>query len=101
MPALVWATAEGFSGDARFDLTVGYGRIVFPYILFMSLAALFSGVLNATGHFAAAAAAPVLLNIFVICAMTAAAFLGQTVITWLVWTVPLAGIATLAGLDAE
>ena len=30
----------------------------------MSLAALFSGVLNATGRFAAAAAAPVLLNIF-------------------------------------
>jgi len=33
MPALVWATAEGFAGDARFDLTVDFGRIVFPYIL--------------------------------------------------------------------
>ncbi|MGB0913954.1 MAG: murein biosynthesis integral membrane protein MurJ, partial [Phaeobacter italicus] len=54
MPALVWATAGGFVGDARFDLAVGYGQIVFPYILFMSLAALFSGVLNATGRFAAA-----------------------------------------------
>ncbi|MGR3619930.1 MAG: murein biosynthesis integral membrane protein MurJ, partial [Roseovarius sp.] len=70
MPALVWATAEGFRGDERFDLAVGFGRIVFPYILFMSLAALFSGVLNANGRFAAAAAAPVLLNIFAIGAMT-------------------------------
>ena len=64
MPALVWATAEGFSEDGRFDMTVGFGRIMFPYILFMSLSALFSGILNATGRFAVAAAAPVLLNIF-------------------------------------
>ena len=96
MPAFVWATAEGFSGDARFDLTVGYGRIVFPYIVFMSLAALFSGVLNATGHFAAAAAAPVLLNIFVVLAMVMANVLGQQVIDWLLWSIPLAGVAQLA-----
>ncbi|MEO3476572.1 murein biosynthesis integral membrane protein MurJ [Phaeobacter sp. CAU 1743] len=96
MPALVWATAEGFVGDARFDLAVGYGHIVFPYILFMSLAALFSGVLNATGRFAAAAAAPVLLNIFACSAMITGAALGHEVITWLVWTIPVAGVAQLA-----
>ena len=54
MPALVWATAEGFAGTERFDLTVSFGRVVFPYVLFISLAALFSGMLNAAGHFAAA-----------------------------------------------
>lgn len=96
MPALVWATAEGFKGDERFDLAVGYGYVVFPYILFMSLAALFSGVLNATGRFAAAAAAPVLLNIFACSAMIAGAVLGGEVITWLIWVIPLAGIAQLA-----
>ncbi|MGH1447296.1 MAG: murein biosynthesis integral membrane protein MurJ [Cognatishimia sp.] len=95
MPALVWVTAEGFYGDERFDLTVGYGRIVFPYIFFMSLAALFSGVLNATGRFAAAAAAPVLLNIFAVTAMTIGAVLGHDVIHWLIWTIPVAGIAQL------
>lgn len=95
MPALVWATAGGFDAE-RFDLTVGFGRIVFPYIFFMSLSALFSGVLNATGRFAAAAAAPVLLNIFVIVAMTGAWVTGGTVITWLIWTIPLAGVAQLA-----
>ena len=96
MPALVWITAGGFSGDARFDLTVGYGRIVFPYIFFMSLSALFSGILNATGRFAVAAAAPLLLNVFVITAMSVAHLSGQSVITWLVWTIPFAGIAQLA-----
>ena len=96
MPALVWATAGGFVGDARFDMAVGFGHVVFPYILFMSLAALFSGVLNSHGHFAAAAAAPVLLNVFVISAMTVGALVGGAVITWLIWAIPLAGVAQLA-----
>ncbi|WP_264212433.1 murein biosynthesis integral membrane protein MurJ [Leisingera thetidis] len=96
MPGLVWLTAGGFVGDARFDMAVGYGHIAFPYILFMSLAALFSGVLNATGRFAAAAAAPVLLNIFACAAMAAGAVLGGSVVDWLVWTIPVAGVAQLA-----
>ncbi|ETX15179.1 virulence factor MviN [Roseivivax halodurans JCM 10272] len=96
MPALVWATAEGFAGDERFDMTVAYGRIVFPYIFFISIAALLSGALNASGRFAAAAAAPVLLNVMVIGAMIAAEYLGGQVVTVLVWTIPLAGVAQLA-----
>ena len=96
MPALVWLTAEGFSGDERFDMTVGYGRVVFPYILCMSLAALFSGILNATGRFAVAAAAPVLLNILLVAAMIFAALTGAKIITWLIWTIPVAGAAQLA-----
>lgn len=96
MPALVWATASGYTADGRFDLTIGFGRIVFPYILFMSLAALFSGVLNAKGHFRAAAAAPVLLNIFTVVSMVTAYVVGGSVIHWLIWTIPVAGIAQLA-----
>ncbi|MGP6087705.1 murein biosynthesis integral membrane protein MurJ [Antarctobacter jejuensis] len=96
MPALVWATAGGFSGDERFDLTTGYGRIVFPYILLISLAAMFSGVLNATGRFAAAAAAPVLLNILVCTSMAIGSAMGGEVILWLIWAVPVAGVAQLA-----
>ncbi|WP_171122512.1 MULTISPECIES: murein biosynthesis integral membrane protein MurJ [unclassified Ruegeria] len=96
MPALVWVTAEGFYGDERFDLAVDYGYVLFPYILFMSLAALFSGVLNATGRFAAAAAAPVLLNVFACAALIAGAMSGGEVIRWLIAVIPLAGIAQLA-----
>ncbi|NOD64175.1 MULTISPECIES: murein biosynthesis integral membrane protein MurJ [unclassified Ruegeria] len=96
MPGLVWLTAEGFYGDERFDLAVDYGYVVFPYILFMSLAALFSGVLNATGRFAAAAAAPVLLNIFACTALIAGALSGGEVIRWLISVIPAAGIAQLA-----
>ncbi|WP_170427060.1 murein biosynthesis integral membrane protein MurJ [Ruegeria arenilitoris] len=96
MPGLVWLTAEGFYGDERFDMAVDYGYVVFPYILFMSLAALFSGVLNATGRFAAAAAAPVLLNIFACTALIAGALSGGEVIRWLITVIPIAGVAQLA-----
>lgn len=96
MPWLVLAMASGFGGDERFDLAVLYGRIAFPYILFISLAALLSGVLNAVGRFAAAAAAPVLLNILFIGALVGAWHAGRDIGLTLAWTVPVAGIAQLA-----
>jgi len=96
MPYLVWAMASGFAHDARFDLTVLFGRIVFPYILFISLAALISGVLNSAGRFVAAAAAPVLLNICFILALFAAQWLGWDIGLTLAWSAPVAGIAQLA-----
>ncbi|MEM8824782.1 MAG: lipid II flippase MurJ, partial [Pseudomonadota bacterium] len=70
MPYLVLAMASGFADDIRFGLAVDYGRIAFPYILLISLAALVSGVLNSNGRFLAAAAAPALLNMAFITAMT-------------------------------
>jgi len=51
---------------APYDLAVLYARITMPYLLFMSLAALFSGVLNTRGYFAAAAFVPILLNLVLI-----------------------------------
>ncbi len=103
MPALVTLMASGFLGSERFDLAVYYGRIAFPYILFISLTALVSGVLNATGRFTAAAAAPVLLNvIFVVALLGAAAFYdfgpGEGQVTLgaaLAYAVPVAGVAQL------
>ena len=101
MPALVTMMASGFRGTERFDLAVYYGRIAFPYILFISLSALLSGVLNATGRFTAAAAAPVLLNVVFVVALLITAFstggAEQTVMgEALAHAVPLAGIAQLA-----
>ena len=96
MPWLVLAMASGFAADNRFELATLYGRIVFPYILFISIAALLSGVLNASGKFAAAAAAPVVLNILFIASLTLASLLGFDIGLTLAWTVPVAGIAQLA-----
>jgi len=96
MPWFVWAMASGFVGDARFDTTIDFARICFPYILFISLAALLSGVLNASGRFAAAAAAPVLLNIIVVSAMASAYYMNLDVGNALIWSIPVAGIAQMA-----
>ncbi len=108
MPWLVLAMAGGFAADDRLDMATDYGRITFVYILFISLAALFSGVLNALGRFAAAAAAPILLNVILVAALLGAEFFQpdgkmtslvypeQRFGTALAWGVPLAGIAQLA-----
>lgn len=95
MPLFVLAMASGFYGDERFDLAVTYGRIAFPYILFISLAALLSGVLNSTGRFAAAAAAPLLLNIILCAIMIWAAKTGADLGFALAWGVLAAGVAQM------
>lgn len=66
-PWLVRVTAWGFvEYPEKFLLTVDLTRIMFPYILFISLVALAGGVLNSLRHFAAPAAAPVVLNLCMI-----------------------------------
>jgi putative peptidoglycan lipid II flippase len=96
MPGLVWAMAAGFAGGERFDLAVLYGRIAFPYIIFVTLVAITAGMLNATGRFWAAAAAPVLMNAVFIAALVGAHRLGWDAGLTLAWSVPVAGIAQLA-----
>ncbi|MBT9244119.1 murein biosynthesis integral membrane protein MurJ [Gemmobacter fulvus] len=96
MPWLVWAMASGFVGDARFDLAVLFGRISFSYILFISLVALLSGVLNAFGRFTEASFVPVLMNLMFIAAMLMADRAGWDMGLTLAWTVPATGIAQLA-----
>src|SRR5438105_3809155 len=63
-PEVISVLAPGFNKDpARFELAVELTRITFPYLLLVSLVTLYSGILNALKRFAAAAAAPILLNL--------------------------------------
>lgn len=67
MPWIMRLVAPGFADEPeKFALTVALARLVFPYLLFISLVALLSGVLNGVERFAAAAAAPILLNLCLI-----------------------------------
>ena len=64
-PGLVWLLASGF--DSRTEsAAVVMTRWMFPYIGFMSMVALASGVLNTFKRFAVPAFTPVLLNLSVI-----------------------------------
>ncbi len=103
MPFLVMALAPGFRATPeKFDLAVVLTRIMFPYLLCMSLTALAAGILNALGRFAAAAAAPILLNIIMSTALIIAAALGlhkkPEAAMILAWAVFVAGFAQLAFL---
>jgi putative peptidoglycan lipid II flippase len=99
--ALAWPLAMVFAGGyskdpLKFNLVVNLIRIMFPYILFVSLMALSMGVLNTVGHFFAPAAAPVLLNISLIIGAVSAPFIGSYVgvepIYVLAWFVLLGGV---------
>ncbi len=66
-PFIVKLQALGFgTSGAKYDLTVFLTRLTFPYIFFIGIVAFFMGVLNSLRHFAAPAAAPILLNVGII-----------------------------------
>ncbi|HEX4827021.1 MAG TPA: murein biosynthesis integral membrane protein MurJ [Xanthobacteraceae bacterium] len=74
-PAVISLLAPGFSEDpGRFALAVELTRITFPYLLLMSLVTLYGGILNALARFAAAAAAPILLNLSMMATLAVAVF---------------------------
>src|SRR3954447_10882103 len=92
MPWVVRALAPGFSEDPqKFALAVTLTRITFPYLLFVTLVTLLSGLLNAHERFAAAAAAPILLNLSLIAALSVA-FLFPTAGHAAAWGVAAAGV---------
>ncbi len=96
-PLIVMLSAPGFSADSeKFELTVAMTRIVFPYILFMSLTALAAGVLNTWSRFMVPAFTPVLLNVAMILAATVAAPWFDPPILALAWGAFLGGVLQLS-----
>jgi putative peptidoglycan lipid II flippase len=74
-PTVIDMLAPGFAHDpGRYALAVDLTRITFPYLLLITLVTLYGGILNALQRFAAAAAAPILLNLSIIVALLLAAF---------------------------
>ena len=101
-PEVISLLAPGFSKDPeRFALAVELTRITFPYLLLVSLVTLYSGILNALARFAAAAAAPILLNLSMMATLAVAVFF-PTPGHAAAWGVFIAGIleALLVGGDA-
>ena len=94
MPWFMYLLAPGFAETPeKFDLAVALSRITFPYLLFMALVALLSGVLNSLYRFSAAAAAPILLNVFFIAALLFIVPHSTQPGQVMAWTVAAAGLA--------
>ncbi len=99
MPWLMLAIAPGFADDPEiFDLAVLFTRITLPYLLCMALVAMLSGMLNSIYRFAAAAAAPVLLNVILIAGLMVALPWFETPGHLLSWGVAAAGIGQFVWL---
>jgi putative peptidoglycan lipid II flippase len=96
MPWLLYVLAPGFAANhGKFALAVALTRIMFPYLFFVCLTALFSGVLNAMSRFAAAAAAPLLFNVFSIAFMLGLTPYVKNAGYALAWGVTVSGVAQL------
>ncbi|MCP5405716.1 MAG: murein biosynthesis integral membrane protein MurJ [Pseudomonadaceae bacterium] len=94
MPAIVTALVPGWVGDAaKFDLTVALGRITFPYMLMITLAAFMGAVCNTAGRFAAYAMVPSFLNLAFILGLFALPQAGLSPAYAAAWSVPLGGLA--------
>src|SRR5437764_1833971 len=94
MPWLMTIMAPGFSAEpGKFDLVVMLTRITFPYLLFISLTALQGGLLNAVDRFAAPAATPILLNLFLIAGLLLMAHFHWQDGEVLAWALSAAGLA--------
>ena len=96
MPSFVFIIAPGFSGNSdKLDLTISLTRITFPFLLFVSLSSFFSAILNSHNKFAAAAAAPIVLNIFLILVILFQSYLNDQLVIHLSYAVTFAGIVQL------
>src|SRR5215211_7255417 len=95
-PGVIALLAPGFNDDAtRFPLAVEMTRITFPYLLLVTLVTLYGGILNALHRFAAAAAAPILLNLSMMMTLALATFF-PTAGHAAAWGVLIAGILEFA-----
>ena len=96
MPVFVSIIAPGFIDDAeKMGLAINLTRITFPFLFFISLASFFSAILNSHNKFAAASAAPIILNIILIGILFFSKSLGDQLVYYLSYGVSLAGILQL------
>lgn len=93
MPFLIKITAPGFISDLpKFTLTVQLSRITFPYLLFISLVSMMSGVLNSLNKFASVSACPIILNLTFIFSLFLSSFIDYNIAFILSFAVFFAGI---------
>ena len=102
MPLIVWGLASEYRQvEGKFELAVFLSRATFPYLFFISLVAMLSGLLNARSRFAPGAVVPVLFNITLIAGIVLGDHLradphdDRMVATVLAYAVSVSGIVQL------
>ncbi len=104
MPGVIWLLADKPVGAEQFTFPLDFARIMFPYILLVSLVTLFTGMLNSVSRFAPGASFPIILNLVLIAALLGAEWglPGEDNVTRvgyvIAYAVPLAGAMQLGWL---
>jgi putative peptidoglycan lipid II flippase len=96
MPQLIFLIAPGFYQDPeKFRLAIDLTRITFPFLFFICLASFFGAILNSYNKFAAAAAAPIILNVVLIGSIFLSQIINKPDVLVLSYAVSLAGFLQL------
>ena len=96
MPQLIFLIAPGFYKDPeKLKLAVDLSRITFPFLFFICIASFFGAILNSYNKFAAAAAAPIILNIILIVSLFFSQWLNISDVLTLSYAVSVAGFLQL------
>ena len=95
-PYVVYLIAPGFIEDnIKFNLAVDLTRITFPFLAFVTLSSFFAGILNSENKFAAAAAAPIFLNLILILSLAISYYLKLDYAYYLSYGVSISGFIQL------
>ena len=99
MPFFVRLIAPGFVDNSeKIQLAVNLTRITMPFLMFVSLSSFFAAILNSHNKFAAASAAPIILNIVLIGILFFGKFLNDELVYYLSYGVSIAGLLQLVFL---
>ena len=92
MPIFISLIAPGFVGnDEKIELAISLTRITFPFLMFVCLASFFAAILNSYNKFAAASAAPIILNLVLIGILFFGKLLDDQIVYYLSFGVSIAG----------
>jgi len=99
MPIFVSLIAPGFAEDIKkIEIAIDLTRITFPFVLFVCLSSFFAAILNSHNKFAAAAAAPIILNLVLIGILCFGKYMNDDLIYYLSYGVSIAGFLQLVFL---
>ena len=104
MLGVIWLLSDKTTDAGEFAMAVDFARIMFPYIVLVSLVTLFTGMLNSVSRFAPGASFPIILNLVLIAALLlgerwiASGASVEQVAYAVAWAVTGAGVMQLAWL---
>ena len=90
----------GVTGDIEviYKLATDLTRITFPFLMFVCIASFFAAILNSHNKFAAASAAPIILNLILIGVLFFGKYLDDQVVYYLSYGVSIAGFLQIVFL---